>query len=35
MAEESGMVLAGFARGDDATIYSHPERVRQDPAPRS
>ncbi|MGZ5132807.1 MAG: formate dehydrogenase accessory sulfurtransferase FdhD, partial [Caldimonas sp.] len=35
LAEESGMVLAGFARGDDATIYSHPERVRQDPAPRS
>ncbi|MGZ5894278.1 MAG: formate dehydrogenase accessory sulfurtransferase FdhD, partial [Caldimonas sp.] len=35
LAEESGMVLAGFARGDDATIYSHPERVRRDPAPRS
>ena len=27
MAEEAGLTLAGFARGDKATIYSHPARI--------
>jgi len=27
MAEEAGLTLAGFARGDRFTLYSHPERV--------
>jgi molybdopterin-guanine dinucleotide biosynthesis protein B len=27
LAEASGMVLIGFARGDAATVYSHPERM--------
>jgi FdhD protein len=26
-ADRLGMVLAGFCRGDQATVYSHPERV--------
>ena len=28
MADEAGLVLAGFARGDNATLYSHADRVR-------
>ena len=28
MAEEAGLVLAGFARGGNATLYSHATRVR-------
>jgi FdhD protein len=27
-AEAAGLVLAGFVRGDRATVYSHPDRVR-------
>jgi len=27
VAEQSGMTLVGFARGDRLTVYSHPERV--------
>lgn len=27
-AESAGLVLAGFVRGDRATVYTHPERVR-------
>jgi FdhD protein len=27
MAEQAGLVLAGFARGGNATLYSHPARV--------
>ncbi|MDQ6685294.1 MAG: formate dehydrogenase accessory sulfurtransferase FdhD, partial [Pseudomonadota bacterium] len=27
MAEEAGLTLAGFARGDRATLYSHPQAV--------
>ena len=28
LAEEAGLVLAGFARGGNATLYSHATRVR-------
>ena len=27
MADEAGLALVGFARGDKATIYTHPDRV--------
>jgi FdhD protein len=33
VAEAAGMTLVGFARGDSAALYTHPERVR--PAPGS
>ena len=29
VAEAAGMALVGFARGDSAALYTHPERVRQ------
>jgi FdhD protein len=31
VAEAAGMALVGFARGDSAALYTHPERVRQGP----
>jgi formate dehydrogenase assembly factor FdhD len=27
MAEEAGLALVGFVRGDRATLYAHPDRV--------
>jgi len=29
LAEAAGLTLVGFVRGDNAALYSHPERVRQ------
>ena len=31
IAAAAGMTLVGFARGDSATVYTHPERVRPGP----
>jgi FdhD protein len=31
IAEAAGMTLVGFARGDSAALYTHPERVRPGP----
>jgi molybdopterin-guanine dinucleotide biosynthesis protein B len=31
IAEAAGMTLVGFARGDSAALYTHPERVRTGP----
>ena len=28
LAEEAGVTLVGFSRGDRATVYTHPERIR-------
>ena len=28
VADAAGMTLVGFARGDSAALYTHPERVR-------
>ncbi|MBC7308156.1 MAG: formate dehydrogenase accessory sulfurtransferase FdhD, partial [Dietzia sp.] len=28
LAEEAGVTLVGFSRGDRATVYAHPERIR-------
>ncbi len=28
LADEAGLTLVGFARGDAMNIYTHPERVR-------
>ena len=27
LADSAGIALLGFLRGDDATLYSHPERI--------
>ncbi len=27
LAQSSGVTLAGFMRGDDATLYTHPQRL--------
>jgi FdhD protein len=32
VADAAGMALVGFARGDSAAVYTHPERVRQGPS---
>ncbi len=29
MAEQAGITLIGFARGERMTVYSHPQRIRQ------
>ena len=31
LADTMGMALVGFARGDSAALYTHPERVREEP----
>ena len=28
LAEEAGVTLVGFSRGDRATVYAHSERIR-------
>jgi FdhD protein len=32
VAQESGLTLAGFVRGDDLVIYTHPGRLNGQPA---
>jgi len=27
LAQDANLTLLGFLRGDDATLYSHPERI--------
>lgn len=33
VAEAAGITLLGFARGDNASVYSHPEQIRLEPTP--
>ena len=33
VAEAAGITLLGFARGDNASVYSHPEHIRLEPTP--
>lgn len=33
VAEAAGISLLGFARGDNASVYSHPEQIRMEPTP--
>jgi len=33
LAEAAGITLVGFARGDSATVYTCPDRVRHQPGP--
>ena len=33
VAQTAGITLLGFARGDNASVYSHPEQIRLEPTP--
>ena len=33
LADEAGLTLVGFVRGESMNVYTHPERIVPDPAP--